>query len=92
LLSLEIGGPSAILQWGLKYVYFGLVLFICTANRPDLGAGPSTVLTREDCSLHSPYFIVRTVQPGSADRPRVPNGFGQGVCVFGCFYYGLSGG
>jgi hypothetical protein len=29
------GGPSATLQWGPKYVYFGLVLFICNADRPQ---------------------------------------------------------
>jgi hypothetical protein len=48
------GGPSAILQWGPKYDYFGLDLFICTADRLGLEARPSAVLTREGCSRHSP--------------------------------------
>ena len=84
------GGPSAILQWGPKTVHFGQVLFICTTDRPGLGAGPSAVLTREGRSLHSPYIIVRIVRPGLADRSQVPNWFGQGLCVFGHLYYGLS--
>jgi hypothetical protein len=48
------GGPSAILQWGLKSVHFGQVLFIYTVDRPGLGTGSSTVLTKGGCSLHSP--------------------------------------
>ena len=86
------GGPSAIHQWGPKSDHFEHVLFLCTADRPGLGAGPSTVLTIEGCSLHSPCIFVWTVRPGSADRPQVPIWFGQGLCVFGHLYYGLSGG
>jgi hypothetical protein len=41
--------------------------------------------------VDSPCIIVRTVRPGSADRPQMPNWFGQGLCVFGHLYYGLSG-
>jgi hypothetical protein len=78
-------------QWGPKCGHFGLVLYLCTADRPGLGVGPSAVLTREYCYLHSPCFIVRTVRPGSVDCPHVPNGFGQGLYVFGCLYYGLFG-
>jgi hypothetical protein len=65
-------------------------MFVCTVDRPGLGAGPSAVLTREGRPLHSPCISVRTVRPGSADRPQVPNWFGQGLCVFGHLYYGLS--
>jgi hypothetical protein len=86
----QVGGPSAIHPVGPKYVHFGLVLYICTVDRPGLVAGLSAVLTREDCSLHSPCIIVRTVRPGSTDRPQVPNWFGQGLCVFGHLYYELS--
>jgi hypothetical protein len=87
----QVGGPSVIHPVGTEVVHFGLVLYICTADRPGLVAGPSAVLTREGCSLHSPGIIVRTVRPGSADHPQVPNLFGQGLCVFGHLYYGLSG-
>jgi hypothetical protein len=80
------------IQWGLKYVHFGLVLYICTVDRPGLEAGPSAVLTREGCSLHSPCIFVQTVRTGSADRPQVPNWFGQRLCVFRHLYYRLSGG
>jgi hypothetical protein len=59
--------PRSI-QRGPKYVHFGLVLYVCTLDRPGLGAGPSTVLTREGRPLHCPCIIVRTVRPGSADR------------------------
>jgi hypothetical protein len=62
-----------------------------SADHPSLGAGPSAVLTREGRPLHSPCIIVRTVRPRLADRPQVPNWFGQGLCVFGHLYYGLSG-
>ena len=99
LLSHGVGGPSGpsgqtvrdLSRGGLKYVHFGLVLYVCTTDRPGLGAGPSAVLIREGRSVHSPYIIVRTVRPGLADRPQVPNWFGQGLCVFGCLYYGLPG-
>jgi hypothetical protein len=91
LLSHGAGGPSAIHPVGTEVVHFGLVLYICTADRPGLGARLSAVLTREGYSLHSPCIIVRTVRPGSADCPQVPNLFGQGLCVFGHLYYGLSG-
>jgi hypothetical protein len=87
----QVGGPSAIHPEGTKVVQFGLVLYICTADRPGLGAGSSAVLTREGCSLHSPCIIMRTVWLGSADGPQVPNLFGQGLCVFGHLYYELSG-
>jgi hypothetical protein len=87
----QVGRPSAIHPVGTEVVHFGLVLYICTADHPGLVAGPSVVLTREGCSLHSPGIIVRTVRPGSVDHPQVPNLFGQGLCVFGHLYYGLSG-
>jgi hypothetical protein len=64
--------PRSI-QRGPKYVYFGLVLYVCTADHPGLGVGPSAVLTREGRPLHSPCIIVQTVRPGSMDRPQVPN-------------------
>jgi hypothetical protein len=41
---------------GLKYDHFGLVLYVCTADRPGLGPGPSVVLTREGRPLHSPFY------------------------------------
>jgi hypothetical protein len=72
----QVGGPSAIHPVGTEVVHFGLVLYNCTADHPGLGAGPSAVLTRDGCSLHSPYIIVRTVRPGSTDCPQVPNLFG----------------
>jgi hypothetical protein len=87
----QVGGPSTIHPVGTEVVHFGLVLYICTVDRLGLGAGPSVVLTREGCSLHSPCIIVRTVRPGSADRPQVPNLFRQGLCIFGHLYYRLSG-
>jgi hypothetical protein len=82
--------PRSI-QRGPKYVHFGLVLYVCTADCLGLGAGPSAVLTKEGRPLHSPCIIVRTVRLGSADRPQLPNWFGQGLCVFGHLYYGPSG-
>jgi hypothetical protein len=72
----QVGGPSAIHLVGTEVVHFGLVLYICNADRPGLGAGLSAVLTREGCSLHSPCIIVRTVRPGSADYLQMPNLFG----------------
>jgi hypothetical protein len=39
-------------QRGPKYVHFRVVWNICTTDRLDLGAKPSTVLTREGLSLH----------------------------------------
>jgi hypothetical protein len=73
-------------------MFTSLFLYIYIADRPGLGAGPSAVLTREGCSRHSPCIIVWTVWPCRADRSQVPNWFGQGLCVFGHLYYGLSGG
>jgi hypothetical protein len=87
----QVGGLSTIHPVETEVVHFGLVLYICIVNCPGLGTGPSAVLTREGCSLHSPCIIVRTVRPGLADRPQVPNWFGQGLCVFRHLYYGLSG-
>jgi hypothetical protein len=87
----QVGGPSAIHPVETEVVHFELVLYICIADRSGLGAGPSAVVTIEGCSLHSPCIIVRTVRPRSADRPQVPNLFGQGLCVFRHLYYGLSG-
>jgi hypothetical protein len=80
----QVAGPSAIYPEGSE---------ICSLRTGPvcLYCGPSTVLTREGRPLHSPCIIVRTVRPGSADRPQVPNQFGQGLCVFGHLYYGLSG-
>jgi hypothetical protein len=72
-------------------MFTSLFLYICTADCPGLGAGPSTNLTREGCSWHSPCIIVRTVRHCRADRPQVPNWFGQGLCVLGHLYYDLSG-
>jgi hypothetical protein len=86
----SVDRPRSI-QRGPKYVHFGLVLHVCTAHRSGLVAELSAVLTRECRLLHSPCIIVRTVRLGSADRPQVPNWFGQVLCVFGCLYYGLSG-
>jgi hypothetical protein len=43
----QVGEPSAIHPVGTEVVHFGLVLYICTADRLGLGAGPSAVLTRE---------------------------------------------
>jgi hypothetical protein len=43
----QVGGPSAIHPVGTEVVHFGLVLYICIADRSGLGAGPSAVLTRE---------------------------------------------
>jgi hypothetical protein len=72
--------PRSI-QWGPKYVHFGLVMYICIADRPGLEAGPSAVLTREICSLHSPCIIMWIVRPESAGRPQVPISLGRD-CVF----------
>jgi hypothetical protein len=87
----QVGGPSAIHPVVVRSMLTSLFLYICTPDRPGLGAGPSVVLSREGCFRHSPCIIVRTVQLCRADRPQVPNWFGQGLCVFGHLYYGLSG-
>jgi hypothetical protein len=80
----QVGGPSATHLVGSE---------VCSLRTGPvcLYCGPSAVLTREGRPLHSPCIIVRTVRLGSVDRPQVPNWFGQGMCVFGQLYYGLSG-
>jgi hypothetical protein len=67
---------------GLKSAHFGHVLFLCTADCPSLGAGPSAVLTREDCFRDSPWIIVRTVWTWWADSPQVPNMVWAGTVWF----------
>jgi hypothetical protein len=79
----QVVGPSVIYPEGSEVCSLRTGLYVCTADRPGLGAGPSAVLTREGRPLHSPCIIVRTVRPGSADHPQMPNWFGQGLCVLG---------
>jgi hypothetical protein len=45
------------IQWGPKCGHFGLVLYFCTADRSGLEAGPSAVLTREDCFCTVPVLL-----------------------------------
>jgi hypothetical protein len=79
----QVAGPSAIYPEGSEVC--SLRTGPVCADRPGLGAGPSAVLTREGHPQHSPCIIVRTIRPGSTDRPQVLNEFGQGLCVFGRF-------
>jgi hypothetical protein len=62
----QVAGPSAIYPEESE---------VCSLRTGPvcLYRGPSVVLTREGRPLHSPCIIVRTVRPGSADRPQVPN-------------------
>jgi hypothetical protein len=80
--------PRSI-QRGPKYVHFGLVLHVCTADRPGLGAGPSAVLTREGHSLHSPCLLCGLSGQGRRTVRRCQIGFGRdcvflGVCIMDC--------
>jgi hypothetical protein len=82
--------PRSI-QRGPKYVHFGLVLYVCTADRPGLGAGPFTVLTREGSpsaqSLYNCADCPARVGGPSAGAKLV----WAGTVCFGHLYYGLSG-
>jgi hypothetical protein len=76
-----VGGPSAILKWGPKYVYFGLALFICTADRSGLGVGPSAVLTREGRLGTVPVLLCGPSGQGRRTVRRCQVGLGRD-CVF----------
>jgi hypothetical protein len=41
-----------------RLVFFRVVRTICTADRPGLVAGPSTVLTKKDVDLHTVHVLV----------------------------------
>jgi hypothetical protein len=76
--------PRSI-QRGPKCVHFGRVRYVCTADRPSLGAGLSVVLTRENLSLHK--FLCGCADcPTGVDRPSACAKLDLGrECVFWAF-------
>jgi hypothetical protein len=77
------------IQWGPKCGHFGLVLYFCTPDRPGLWAGSSAVLTREDCSLHSPVLLCELSGQGRRTVRECQMDLGKdyvflGVCTTDC--------
>jgi hypothetical protein len=90
LATAEIDIDEQSITWmtGFKRYYATFAEF-ATANSLDY----DTISAGIDLYTEDNFEeFVRTVRPYRADRPQVPNWFGQGLCVFGHLYYGLSGG